>query len=94
MLLEGDALLLGSLLRGVHAQRAGIIGPGGEGATTLADAAMEEALGEGRAAEEAAADGTSTLASDGDLRGIATEVGNVALYPLEGVDLIEQSVVA
>ena len=55
---------------------------------------MEETFCQRRAAEQTAADGTSTLTSDGYLRGITTEVGYVTLYPLKGKDLIQQAIVA
>ena len=44
--LEGEALLLGSFLRGVHAQRAWLVGPWGKRASALADAAVEESAGQ------------------------------------------------
>ena len=55
---------------------------------------MEETLGQRRGTEDAATDGACTLAKDGDIRGVATEVGNVALYPLESEDLVEDAIVA
>ena len=62
--------------------------------TTLADASTEQALGQGRGTEEMTTHGTSRLAEDGHLRGVATEVLDVTLYPLQGENLVENAVVA
>ena len=94
VLLEGQTLLLSTLLRGVHTQRTGLVTPWGKRASTLTDAGTEEPLCQGRGTEHTTADGSSTLAEDGDLRGVAAKVGNVALHPFEGEDLVEQTVVA
>ena len=55
---------------------------------------MEESLSQGRGTEDAATDGTCRLAEDGDVRRVTAEVADVALYPLEGKDLVKQTVVA
>ena len=94
MLLEGQTLLFCTLLRGIHTQRTGIITPRGERPAALTDAAVEESLGQRRGAEDATADGTGTLAEDGDVRGVAAEVLDVPLHPLQGVDLIQDTIVA
>ena len=94
MLLEGQTLLLGTLLRGIETKTAGLIAPRGKRASTLADAAVEQALGQRRSTEDAAADGTSRLAEDGNTCGVATKVRNIALNPLQGKDLVEDTVVA
>ena len=94
MLLEGQSLLFCTLLRGIHTQRTGIIAPWGERSTTLTDTAVEESLSQRRGTEDATADSTSTLAEDGDIRGVTTEVGDVTLHPLKGVDLIQNTIVS
>ena len=55
---------------------------------------MEESLGQWRTSEDAATDGTSRLTEDRHLRGVATEVLDVTLHPLQGEDLIQQTIVA
>ena len=47
VLLEGQTLLLSTLLRGVHTQRTGLVAPWGERAATLTDAGTEETLCQG-----------------------------------------------
>ena len=91
---EGETLLFGSLLRGIKAQRTRFVAPRGERASTLTDTGTEESLGQRRCTEHAATDGTCALTEDCDFRGVSTEVGNVTLHPLEGEDLIEQTIVA
>ena len=54
---------------------------------------MEETLGQGRSTEDAAADGTGRFTEDGHVRGVAAEVSDVTLYPLQGEDLVEDTVV-
>ena len=54
----------------------------------MTDAAVEEALGQRRATEDATADGTGTLAKDGHVSGVASKVRNVTLYPLQGENLV------
>ena len=91
---EGEALLFGTLLRSIQAQRTWFVAPRGERASALTDGSTEKTLCQGRGTEHATADGTSALTEDSDLRGVATKVSNVTLHPLEGEDLVEQTVVA
>lgn len=62
--------------------------------TALRDGAVQEVLGQRRIDEVHHACGTGGLPGDGDAAGVATECGDVASYPLQGRDLIEQAVVA
>ena len=60
----------------------------------ITDDSAEKSLCQGRGAKHAAADGPCRLAEDGHLRGVAAEVCDIALYPLQGVNLIQQAIVA
>lgn len=60
----------------------------------MADAGTEQSLGQWRSTQYATADGTSTLAEDGNLRWVATKLGDVALNPLQGENLVEDTIVA
>ena len=60
----------------------------------LQDGAAEETLGQRGNAEGIDADGAGRFAYDGDVVRIASECRYVALYPLQGCNLVEKSVVA
>ena len=94
MFLKVKTLLLGSFLRGTGGDAPCVVCPRRERSAALADAAMEESFCQRRCAEDAAADSTSTLTEDGDVRRVAAEIADVTLYPLQGKNLVEQSVVA
>ena len=55
---------------------------------------MEESFGDGRSHLLADGEGTGAFAEDGDIAGIATELRDVALDPLESRGLVHQAVVA
>ena len=59
----------------------------------MTDATVEQTTCQRRCTQHAAADSTGTLTKDGYLIRIATKLGNVTLYPLQGINLIQQSVV-
>ena len=54
----------------------------------MTDTTMEQTTCQRRCTQHAAADGTSTLTKDGYLIRIATKLGNVTLYPLQGINLV------
>ena len=60
----------------------------------MTDAGTEQALCQWRGTKHATADSTCRLTEDGHLRGIATEVSDITLHPLQGVDLVQQAIVA
>ena len=54
----------------------------------MTDTTMEQTTCQRRCTQHATADGTSTLTKDGYLIRIATKLGNVTLYPLQGINLV------
>ena len=94
MLLESQSLLLGTLLRGILADAARGITPGSKRAAALTDTPVEQTPRQRRGTKHAAADRSGALAEDRHLRRIAAEVSDIPLHPLQGIDLVEDAVVA
>ena len=93
MLLEGQSLLLSTFLRSVQSDAARRITPGSKRTTALTDTPVEQSFCQRRGTENTAADCSGTLAEDRHLRGVAAEVLNIPLYPLQRIDLVEDAII-
>src|SRR5271157_5771699 len=59
----------------------------------LSDGPGKQALGERRSHQVGNGDGACGLPKNRDAAGVAAESGNVLLHPLEGCNLVQQSIV-
>ena len=66
----------------------------GQALSTHDDGLVEQATSQRTLAERAHAATTGTLSEDGDVVGVATELRNILLNPLQGLNLVEDAVVA
>ncbi len=60
----------------------------------MADASAEQAFSQWRSTQNAATDSTCRLSKDGNLGWVATKLGYVTLNPLQGINLVENTIVA
>ena len=67
---------------------------GTERTAALRDGTAEQSLGQGRRTQHADGDAARRFAEDGHLGRVATECGDVVLYPFERGNLVEDAIVA